>query len=116
MAYKQLDVWLKEQAGGDEVLQAVAETIGGIAATAAKVSRMVARGPLNPGLEGKSLPEVYAYFDREAGDAFSAALKKAPVARVAREKGEFEEGRAGAPLAVTIDALNGSSNIDANTS
>ncbi len=116
MAYKELSAWLAEQAGEDALLQAVAQTITNLASAAAQVSRMVARGPLNPGLEGKTLQEVYAYFDREAGNAFVAALKESPVARIAREKGGMEEGAADAPLAVTLDALNGSSNIDANTS
>jgi fructose-1,6-bisphosphatase I len=116
MAYKQLDAWLKEQAGDDALLQAVAETINNLATAAAAVSRMVARGPLNPGLEGKTLQEVYAYFDSEAGNTFVSALKDSPVAQVAREKGGMEAGTADAPLAVTLDALNGSSNIDANTS
>ena len=116
MGYQTLDAWLAEQAKGDAVLQAAGEILNGLAQAARDVSRMVARGPLNPGVEGKSLPEVFAFFDEKAGEAFVSALKAAPVARIAREKGGLEDGRAGAPLAVTIDALNGSSNIDANTS
>ncbi len=116
MGYQTLEAWLTEQAKGDAVLQAASEILNGLAQAARDVSRMVARGPLNPGVEGKTLPEVFAFFDEKAGEAFVSALKAAPVASIAREKGGLEEGRAGAPLAVTLDALNGSSNIDANTS
>jgi len=116
MAYTELDVWLKEQAGGDDALRAAAETISGLAAAARDISRKVARGPLNPGLEGLPVGDIFAYFDDEAGKAFMEALKAAPVSRIAREKGGMEEGVADAPVAVTLDALNGSSNIDANTS
>jgi len=116
MAYTELDVWLKEQAGGDDVLRTAAEIISGLAVAARDISRKVARGPLNPGLEGLPVGDIFSYFDDEAGKAFMEALKAAPVARIAREKGGMEEGRSGAPVAVTLDALNGSSNIDANTS
>ena len=116
--FNRLDDWLRERAGDDPVIGAAAVVIDTIARTADEVARAVARGPLNEGLEDKPLAEVYAALDARARELFLNALADlpVPVARVARESGPVVEGRPGAPVAVALDALNGSSNIDANTS
>ena len=114
-SYAELGVWLDKAAGADDALGAAARTIMRMAKAAREVSRMVARGPLNPGLEELEIRQVFDYFDRRAGEIFQDALKGAPVSLIAREKGGETEGAGGGPVALALDAFNGSSNIDANT-
>ena len=113
-AFTGLDVWLKDAAAAGEAPRAAAETITRMCEAAAEVSRMVARGPLNPGLADMRMSDIFAYFDKRAGEIFSAALEGAPVSQVAREKGGVNAVTAGAPVAMTLDCFNGSTNIDAN--
>ncbi len=115
MAYKELDAWLKQRSGENEAVDAAADVIGRLAGAATKVSRMLARGPLNEGASDIPWRKLFEFFDEKARDIFCEALTGAPVSVVAREKGGTFEDVAGGPVALAMDSLNGSTNIDANT-
>ena len=99
----------------------LAETIHWIAIAAAGLSRVIARGSLGGDLAavvgGNSSGDEQKSLDVVANQIFLDALVNSPVALVASEENEhFVQLRAGAPLAVAIDPLDGSSNLDANVS
>ncbi|MGJ3265011.1 MAG: class 1 fructose-bisphosphatase [Salinarimonas sp.] len=99
---------------------AVTRTILALASAAVELSGLVARGALESAL-GAEVGEAHAAGDAQraldvvADDLFLAALADAPVAAVASEEREDVHPLApDAPLAVAIDPLDGSSNIDVN--
>ncbi len=112
--FETLQGWLEKAAGGDGARQAAAETLLKLAAAARDVSRMVARGPMDPAVAGLARSERPEKFDEKAGELFMTALEQAPVARIARERGRMEAGTPGAPVALAVDVLNGVQNIVAN--
>ena len=112
--FKTLEGWLEQAARGDAARGAVAETLLTLAAAAREVSRMVARGPMDPHVAGVARSERPDRFDEKAGELFMSALAEAPVGRIARERGQVLDGREGAPVALAVDVLNGVQNIVAN--
>jgi fructose-1,6-bisphosphatase I len=99
--------------------RAIAATLLAIAGAARAIAAVVARGPLDGRLDaavGHNVQgEVQKALDARANDLLIAALRRAPVAAAASE--ELEQAvvlSKGAPLAVAIDPLDGSSNIASN--
>ncbi len=114
--HQELGAVLASAAGPD-----LAATVGAIAAVAAGLARRIARGPL----EGALGREIGANADGDAQKAldviadraFTEALRAAPVRWLASEEADDVVALTpGAPLAVAIDPLDGSSNIDTNVS
>jgi fructose-1,6-bisphosphatase I len=116
-----LERHLNDWADHDPRRMDVARTVEAIAETAARVSVLIARGPLAGALgavvgdnaDGDAQKEL----DVRADEMFVEALRGAPVAVYGSEEREtplvLNEA---APLAVAIDPLDGSSNIDTNVS
>jgi fructose-1,6-bisphosphatase I len=113
--------YLEDWAADEAERGAVAETVRAIAGAAARVSDLIALGPLAGALgavvgdnaDGDEQKEL----DVRANDLFIDALRRAPVAVLASEENETALVLAdGAPLAVALDPLDGSSNIDTNVS
>ncbi|MGP9821478.1 class 1 fructose-bisphosphatase [Salinarimonas sp. NSM] len=100
--------------------EAIARTILALASAAVELSGLVARGALESALgaevgEGHEAGDAQRALDVVADELFLKALAGAPVAAVASEEREDVHALApGAPLAVAIDPLDGSSNIDVN--
>jgi fructose-1,6-bisphosphatase I len=115
---RHLDDW----AGTDVQRATVVRTVMAIADTAAVVSKLIADGPLAGTLgavtgadnaDGDAQKEL----DVRANELFIAALRDAPVAVYGSEENpEPLVLDVRAPLAVAIDPLDGSSNIDTNVS
>lgn len=112
-----LDRW----AHGDAGRAPVATTIARLAEACRQISCLVARGALAGELGAetgkKSGVDPQKEVDVRANDLVLAALKGAPVAAFASE--ELESAlplNPGAPLAVAVDPIDGSSNIDADCS
>ncbi|HYZ31187.1 MAG TPA: class 1 fructose-bisphosphatase [Crenalkalicoccus sp.] len=110
-----LDNWAGASAGRE----AIAVTLKTIAGAAAVLAEIVAQGPLAGDLGailGSSDDgDGRKALDGLANELFLEALQEAPVAAVASE--ELPEAvvlRPSAPLAVALDPLDGSNNIDAN--
>lgn len=123
--FQSLKRHLEGWSGEDGTRVAIAETVACIAETAMQVSDLIAQGLLagalhevvvenadrNPG--GDEQKEL----DLRADELFCAALKSAPVAIYgSEERAAALILQTGSPLAVAIDPLDGSSNIDTNVS
>jgi fructose-1,6-bisphosphatase I len=113
---------LEGWAAGDQRRVDVAVTLGAIAATAVQLSEIIARGPLAGPLAevvgSNTDGDLQKDLDVRADAMFLDALRgDAPVAAYASEEHPEPIGlRADASLAVAIDPLDGSSNIDTNVS
>lgn len=99
----------------------VAETIRRIAVATASISGLIGRGTLAGNLGAaagiNTGGDAQKSLDILANQIILDALTKSPVAVVASEENEdLVQLRAGEPLAVAIDPLDGSSNIDTNIS
>src|SRR5262245_27521895 len=115
-----LDAFLNSYGGQDDGLrQAVAAAVRQLAGVAARVRHTIEQGVL--GAAFAAMRGVNADGDTQkdldvfADDIFLDAMRHAPVALYASE--ELEQPvllDASAPLAIAIDPLDGSSNIDAN--
>lgn len=115
-----LDEYLDARTGHSRELQAVAWTLRTLAAAAQGVAELVARGTLSGNLArvrtehavgGDAQKELDALCHRR----FLDALRTAPVASLLSEEADLPLLlNDTAPLAVAIDPLDGSSNIDAN--
>jgi fructose-1,6-bisphosphatase I len=113
---------LKKRVAQDSALAPVAGLVGEIARAAADMAEFISLGRL--GAEGHAEVgglnpdgDVQKKLDLFANDSFLGALRRAPVAAALSE--ELAEPLlldSDAPLAVAIDPLDGSSNIDANLS
>lgn len=114
-------------AGGDDIgledlatATEIAQVIRRIARVARDLSRRIARGPLEGHADTvgeNSGGDAQKALDLIADDAFAAALKGSPVRWYASEEREnVAELNPGAGLALAIDPLDGSSNIDVNVS
>ena len=120
-AFQSLEKHLEGWSGDDGARVAIAETVARIAETAVRVSDLIARGPLAGALHavvgGNVSGDEQKELDLRADELFCAALKRAPVAVYgSEERAAALVLRSGAPLAVAIDPLDGSSNIDTNVS
>ncbi|MGB0085838.1 MAG: class 1 fructose-bisphosphatase [Rhodomicrobiaceae bacterium] len=106
----------------DEAMKAsAAAAIEAIAAAAAIIAARIAKGPLEghlgAKLGGNADGDTQTKLDVWANDQIIAALRGAQVAVVASEELQAPLTiEAGAPIAVAIDPLDGSSNIDTNVS
>ncbi|MGO9133758.1 MAG: class 1 fructose-bisphosphatase [Methylovirgula sp.] len=119
---RDLDRILAESVSLDHTLAPVAEAVREIAGAAIEMAELVSLGRL-AGEHGAAIGslnrdgDAQKHLDVLANDLFVAALRRAPVASVLSE--ELHEPIAlhdDAPLAVAIDPLDGSSNIDTNVS
>lgn len=118
-----LDKYLEEHAASGAVAAAaVAETIGLLAATGIALAATIANGPLGAQFAEKDGDtnadgDAQRGLDLLADDRFLAALSHSPVGLYASE--ELNQPvliDASRPLALAIDPLDGSSNIDTNVS
>lgn len=121
MALATLDAFLSSHARRGSRQEAVAAIIHELAAAAIRVRHAVSQGALEPGLAGEhaanSGGDLQKGLDLLADDLFLHACRRAPVAAYASE--ELDEPALldrNAPVAVAIDPLDGSSNIDVNVS
>ncbi len=122
MAARELQTILQERVGHDAALAPVADLVRAIADTAMQVAEVIALGRLTGGSDAavgnlNSDGDAQKNLDILTNDLFVNALRRAPVAVVLSE--ELEEPLLldpAAPLAIAIDPLDGSSNIDANVS
>ena len=116
-----LDIYLQSWSRGDAMRGELVRALNAIATGAAEVADRIARGPLLGEL-GASVGkneggDEQKELDVWANDRLIEVLRKAPVAYVASE--ELEDVLtldASAPLALAMDPLDGSSNIDTNVS
>jgi fructose-1,6-bisphosphatase I len=120
-SFETLETYLSQKTDTAEVSQAVAETVVAIASATVEISMVIARGPLAGDLgasRGDNADgDVQKELDLVANDIVIAALQDAPVAWIVSEELQDPlQGTVGAPLGVAIDPLDGSSNIDTNTS
>jgi fructose-1,6-bisphosphatase I len=119
---RDLEIILKECVLRDAALAPIAELVREIAGAAAELAEVISLGRLGDEGHaeiGKLNPDGDAQkkLDLFANGLFLGALRRAPAAVVLSE--ELEEPlqlEPTAPLAVAIDPLDGSSNIDANAS
>ncbi len=117
-----LEAYLATAVAKDAKLEPVAETLRVLAGAAARVAQQIALGPLSPeampqGGSTNSDGDVQKALDLMTDKIFMEALATAPVAvLVSEELAEPKRLKAGAPLVVAIDPLDGSSNIDNNVS
>ncbi|GBF26639.1 fructose-1,6-bisphosphatase class 1 [bacterium MnTg02] len=117
-----LDRYLDDWSGADVKRQAVAQTIRVIAGTGRHLSEIVAQGQLAGAIGdvvgSNSDGDAQKQLDIRANDLLIEALIAAPVATIASEEltAPLLTGQDGAELCVAIDPLDGSSNIDTNTS
>jgi fructose-1,6-bisphosphatase I len=112
-----LDLW----AGASPERGAVAAAVGAIARASAGLAELIAQGPLAGALDAvvgsNADGDAQKELDLRADKLFLAELCAAPVAVYASEESPTPVVlRPGAPLAVAIDPLDGSSNIDTNLS
>lgn len=96
----------------------VGRTILAIAAAGRSIAALLARGPLTPDLgarRGESHGDVQKELDLQTDEIVLQAIRDAPVRWLASEEreGVLELDRA-ASLAIAIDPLDGSSNIETN--
>jgi fructose-1,6-bisphosphatase I len=99
----------------------IATTVGVIAGAAIELAERISLGPLRQGfaeLVGSNADgDSQAALDVEADRLFTAALRAAPVAVIGSEEHAAAQVLdAAAPLAVVLDPLDGSSNIETNIS
>lgn len=113
--------YLTDWAQNSEDRLAITQTIETIAEACIEISALVARGPLAGELgaeQGDNADgDTQKALDLIANDLIIEAIQAAPVARLVSE--ELEKPftlKAGAPLFVVTDPLDGSSNIDTNLS
>ena len=116
-----LGAYLDRWAAGDTTRAAVAVSLIRLSEACRQISSLVCRGALAGALgteTGKqSGVDPQKDVDVRANDLIVAALKGAPVATLASEELEWALPlNPGAPLAIAVDPIDGSSNIDANLS
>jgi fructose-1,6-bisphosphatase I len=112
-----LDRW----AQGSSPRADIAVTLMRLSEACCRIGNLVNLGPLAGGLGSEtgrqSGADPQKEVDVRANDLIVAALKEAPVATLGSEELEWAlPVNPGAPLAVAVDPIDGSSNIDANVS
>jgi len=112
---KSLADWLARQTADMPQGEALAETIRSIADGAARLSAVIKRGPLIERPADQS--SIRGIMEAQANAILLEAAKSAPVAYFASEDLEdIATLNETAPMAVAVEPLDGSSNIDANVS
>lgn len=106
---------------GDGLRNDVTAVVARIASACASISALVGQGalagPLGASTGRKSGVDPQKKLDLVAHDCISGEIRAAPVAALASEEQlEPQPINFGAPLLVSIDPIDGSSNIDANLS
>ncbi len=119
--YATLREHLADWAGDDAQRRAIAETIINLAKACVEVAHIVALGPLAGDMATKradhSDGDTQKELDFLSNKIVTEALRSSPVAWMGSEEDEMAVPlNAGAPLAVNVDPLDGSSNIDTNVS
>jgi len=117
----ELNAYLADWAAATRERAGVAATLAVIGEVAAELADLIGRGPLAGPLStivGDNFSgDAQKALDVRAHEMFVAALRQAPVAFVGSEEAVAPVSlNAGAPLAVAIDPLDGSSNIETNVS
>ena len=114
-----LKAYLDDWAGGEAGRAEISATVVHLSEACILIAALVRQGALAGALGGvtgkQSGVDPQKEVDVLANTIVADTIKKAPVAWLASE--ELEEPQpvnAGAPLAVAIDPIDGSSNIDAN--
>ena len=106
----------RRRASGDAYASAIASTVLAITRAGCQVADLLAAGPLEPGMSahrGDKGGEIQTELDLHANLLMVRALREAPVACVASEELDAVLPlRRDGVLAVAIDPLDGSSNID----
>jgi fructose-1,6-bisphosphatase I len=120
-AHTALHEHLAQWAGEDAQKGAVAETLGKLAQAGIEMARTIAFGPLAGDMAAKrgalAGGDTQKELDAVTNRIVTDALKASPVAWMGSEEdSEAVALNAGAPLAVNVDPLDGSSNIDTNVS
>lgn len=118
---KDLGTFLNEWAAGSASKADVAETILRLSEACCRIADLISEGPLAGALGAETGQQTGAdpqkVIDVRANDLIVEALKGAPVATLGSEELEWPLPiNPGAPLAVAVDPIDGSSNTDANTS
>jgi fructose-1,6-bisphosphatase I len=114
--------YLAEWSKGEPLKAAIAETIVNLAGAAVEISRLIAQGPLAGDMgairDGTSEGmDPQKQLDFLTHHMVIKALRDSPVAWMGSEEDKDPLAlNAGAPLAVNVDPLDGSSNIDTNVS
>jgi len=116
-----LESYLNDWAADDPSRVAVADTLNAVAQASTTVADLIGRGPLAGSLAEEvgdnAGGDAQKFLDVRADELFIEAFQAAPVAIVySEERDDPVPLDAGAPLAVAIDPLDGSSNIDTNVS
>src|SRR5579862_1724987 len=114
-----LERHIEEIGSNDPILAAAGEAVLAIAAAGRHIAVLVAAGPLAGPLAAVRIDSVRGDIQKEldlkTNDLLLTVLREAPVAAVGSE--ELEDAElldVTAPVAVAIDPLDGSSNIDTN--
>ncbi len=120
-AHIPLDVYLAAWSGDHPLRCSVARTLEAIAAAAAAIALRIAHGPLLGSLAesvgGNAGGDEQKHLDVWANERLIGELSAAPVAVIASEELEAPLTlKPNAPIAVALDPLDGSSNIDTNVS
>ncbi|WP_088346849.1 MULTISPECIES: class 1 fructose-bisphosphatase [Rhodomicrobium] len=116
-----LTSYLSDWSGNDPAKSAVASAVRAVAEASADIAVRIARGPLE-GQLGEKLGanedgDSQTKLDVWANDRVIASLRDAPVALIASEElRQPLELQSDGLLAIAIDPLDGSSNIDTNVS
>jgi fructose-1,6-bisphosphatase I len=109
--------WAADEAGRADVARTVLAMCGAGRAIAAVVARGALEGEMAAAIGGNAGGDTQKALDLRTHEMALDALKAAPVARVGSEEAEevaiLDEA---APLAVAMDPLDGSSNIETNVS
>lgn len=116
-----LQSYLQNWAQDDSAKKNITATVAGLAAACIHIAALVRQGALAGSLGGvtgkQSGVDPQKEVDVLANDIVANTLQGLPVAWLASEELETPiQIEAGAPLAVAIDPIDGSSNIDANSS
>lgn len=116
-----LEAYLDGWATGDANRAAVAETVLAMCKAGREIATIVGRGALEgemaAAIGGNAGGDTQKALDLRTHDIAIEALKSAPVARVGSEEADdVAVLKEGAPLAVAMDPLDGSSNIETNVS
>ncbi|WP_018329388.1 class 1 fructose-bisphosphatase [Rhizobium giardinii] len=123
MSVATLDAWLNSYcSNADSQRQAVAQTVRQLVSAALNVRKAIGEGALGIAFGGtrgnaNSDGDIQKDLDVHADEIFLAAMRDAPIAYYASEElhdpVELDRSK---PLALAIDPLDGSSNIDTNVS
>lgn len=116
-----LSRYLGDWAGHDADRLGIAAVVQAIAGAAVRIAELIGQGPLAGPLAAEigenADGDAQKELDLRANDLFIAALRDTPVAVLASEESETVLVlNQGGSLAVALDPLDGSSNIDTNVS